>query len=285
MRIFITGGTGFIGSYVLAEALDVGHEVLALRRSSGSVPAIPLSKQPNWLEGDLLNLRSDDFEGIDVVLHLASAGVSPKPATWSRLEEDNVLGSMNLIKQAAASGVRRFVGAGTSHEYGSAARLYEAIPPDAALEPLNPYGASKAAAYQLMRTFSVVEKLEFFYGRIFYAYGEGQFRGNFWSSLRCAALAGDDFPMTRGAQIMDFIPVRVVAKHLLASCSRLDITPGQPKVVNIGSGIPMSLLAFAKAEWARLGAKGRLLPGVIKDRPDQIERYVPDLCGLDSPKL
>lgn len=285
MRIFLTGCTGFIGSYVLAEVLEAGHEVLALRRTRGSIPKIPPSKQLKWCEGDLLNLKSYDFDGVDVVLHLASAGVSPKPAIWSQLEQDNVLGSINLMKQAAASGVQRFVVAGTSHEYGSAARLYEAIPPDAPLEPLNPYGASKAAAYQLMRTFSIVEKLEFFYGRIFYSYGDGQFGGNFWPSLNCAALAGNDFPMTSGTQIMDFIPVRAVAKHLLASCSRPDVIAGQPLVVNIGSGVPMSLLAFAKAEWARLGAKGRLLPGVLQDRPDQIERYVPDLRGLASPKF
>jgi len=51
-------------------------------------------------------------------------------------------------------------------------------------------------------------------------------------------------------------------------------------VTNIGSGIATSLLAFAEAEWERLGATGRLLSGRLPDRPDQIERYVPDLRGL-----
>lgn len=283
MRVFLTGGTGFIGSYVLAAALEAGHEVVALRRCTGAAPVIALPHQPQWCEGDLGTLQLSQLKGVDAVLHLASAGVSPQPASWSQLALVNVAGSLRLMELAAEAGVRRCVVAGSSHEYGNSARRYEAIPPDAPLEPLNPYGASKAAAFQLIRSFAIVKGLELFYGRIFTAYGEGQFAGNFWPSLRRAALAGDDFPMTSGRQISDFIPVTAVASHLLASCCRPDVLAGQPLVVNIGSGVAISLRAFAEAEWERLGATGRLLPASLQDRPDQIERYVPDLRGLVFP--
>jgi nucleoside-diphosphate-sugar epimerase len=148
---------------------------------------------------------------------------------------------------------------------------------------MSAYGASKAAAFQLLRAFAIEQGLELFYGRIFSAYGEGQYAGNFWPSLRRAALAGDDFPMTSGRQVSDFIPVADVATHLLEACARPDISAGVPLVVNIGSGAATSLLAFAEAEWGRLEATGRLLPASLPDRPDQIERYVPDLRGLRIP--
>jgi nucleoside-diphosphate-sugar epimerase len=283
MRLFLTGGTGFIGSHVLAAALAAGHEVRALRRSPASAPVIPLPRQPQWCEGDLASLTAGDLDGVEAVLHLASAGVSPKQVPWDELVQANVAGSLRLLERAATAGVRRCVVAGSSHEYGNAARRYEAIPPDAPLEPLSPYGASKAAAFQLLRAFAIAQGLELFYGRIFSAYGEGQFEGNFWPSLRRAALAGDDFPMTSGRQVSDFIPVAEVAAHLLAACARPDVAAGVPLVVNIGSGGATSLLAFAEAEWERLGATGRLLPASLPDRPDQIERYVPDLCGLRIP--
>lgn len=283
MRLFLTGGTGFIGSHVLAAALAAGHQVRALRRSPASAPVIPLPCEPEWCQGDLHSLTAADLKGIEAVLHLASAGVSPKPAGWDELVQANVAGSLRLLQRAAEAGVRRCVVAGSSHEYGNAARRYPAIPPDAPLEPLSAYGASKAAAFQLLRAFAIAQGLELFYGRIFSAYGEGQFEGNFWPSLRRAALAGDDFPMTSGRQVSDFIPVAEVADHLLAACARPDVAPGRPLVVNIGSGVAISLLAFAEAEWARLGATGRLRPGVRPDRPDQIERYVPDLRGLRIP--
>ena len=280
MRLFLTGGTGFIGSHVLVAALVAGHQVRALRRSQGSAPVIHLPRQPEWCEGNLLTLPSCFMEGVEAVLHLASTGVSPKPASWDELVEANVAGSLRLLERAAEAGVRRCVVAGTSHEYGNAARRFATIPPDAPLEPLSAYGASKAAAFQLLRTFAIERRLELFYGRIFNAYGEGQYCGNFWPSLRRAALAGDDFPMTSGRQITDFIPVTSVARHLLEACTRQDVLPGRPLVTNIGSGVATTVLAFATAQWERLGAVGKLLPGDCPDRPDQIERYVPDLAGL-----
>ena len=253
------------------------------RRHGTSSPVVALTSQPFWCEGDLNTLQSDWFEGIDAVLHLAAAGVSPKQASWSELVQVNVVGSLQLLDLAAEMGVRRFVVAGTSHEYGNSARCYEAIPPDSPLDPVNAYGASKAAGFQLLRTFAKDRHLELFYGRVFSAYGEGQFEENFWPSLRRAALSGNDFPMTSGCQISDFIPVNAVASHLLQACTRPDIGVGLPLVVNIGSGMTRSLLAFAKSEWERLGATGELLPGSLPDRPDQIDRYVPDLHGLRIP--
>ena len=217
---------------------------------------------------------------MDVVIHLASAGVSPKQASWSELVQVNVVGNLQLLERAAEQGVRRFVIAGTSHEYGNAARRYDAIPPDAPLEPLSAYGASKAAAYHLARTFAIERKLELCYARIFSSYGQGQYINNFWPSLCNAALNGDDFPMTSGKQVSDFIPVSDVAAHLLDACSRSDISAGTPLVVNVGSGVPMSLIDFAQAEWKRLGAVGKLLPASIPERPNQIDRYVPDVRGL-----
>lgn len=280
MRLFLTGGTGFIGSHVLAAALAEGHEVMALRRSPQSAPLIGLPSQPRWCEEDLFSLEATKLDGIDVVLHLASAGVSPKRVSWEVLVQVNVVGSLRLMEVAAAAGVRRFVAAGTSHEYGNAARRYQAIPPAAPLEPMNAYGASKAAAFQLLRGFAIQEQLEFVYGRTFSAYGEGQYEANFWPSLCRAARSGGDFPMTSGQQISDFIPVTEVASHLLSACTRIDVNAGTPLVVNIGSGVAKSLMEFAEAEWERLGACGNLQPNSLPNRPDQIDRCVADLSGL-----
>ena len=138
MRLFLTGSTGFIGSHVLAAALKAGHQVRALRRSPSSIPVIPLPSEPEWCEGDLSSLRATDLEGVEAVLHLASAGVSPKPASWDELMQVNVLGSLRLLERAAEAAVLRFVVAGSCHEYGNAARRYSKFPrrPPGAPEPI-----------------------------------------------------------------------------------------------------------------------------------------------------
>lgn len=275
MKIALTGGTGFIGSHFLALALKAGHEVLALRRSASSTAVVQLPHEPNWIESTLEQLSVSDLQGCEVLVHLASAGVSPKQAPWTELLEANVLGTAQVVAKAYGAGIRRIVISGTCHEYGASAMRHDAIPSDAALDPVTLYGASKAAAYQLVSAYARVHGLELFYGRIFSAYGEGQFEGNFWPSLRRAALNGQDFVMTHGTQIRDFIPVEAVAEQLLRACKRTDIQASQPCTENIGTGHPQSLLAFAQNEWKRLNACGRIRAGELDERPDEVRRFVP----------
>ncbi len=280
MKLFITGATGFIGSHVMAAALSAGHHVIAMRRNPQSTSVVPIPCQPELYEGDIASLDSFIIKDVDAVLHLAAVGVSPRIASWHELMQTNVASSLRLVELMNEVGVRRCVMAGTCYEYGASALRYTAIPPDAPLEPLNEYGASKAAAFHMIRGFAIKQGLELVYGRIFTAYGSGQYSKNFWPSLKTAAESGEDFHMTSGKQISDFIPVSLAADYLLTACHRQDVDPKIPLVVNIGTEKPQSLLAFAESEWERLGATGRLVPFSLSDRPDQIYRMVADTRGL-----
>ena len=280
MRILLTGGTGFIGSHLLGELLQAGHEVVAVRRP-GSEPVIPLEQQPIWLERSLLDLIANDLAGLEVVIHLASAGVSPQQVSWQELEEINVAAGLHLIQLAHQAGIRRFVAAGSCFEYGSEAEVWDRIPPNAPLRPTTPYGSSKAAGFLMLKAFAIAHPIELFYGRIFAAYGEGQFSGNLWPMLRQAASAGGDFPMTEGEQIRDFIPVAEVAWHLRIAAERRDLQPAQPLVVNIGSGQGLRVVDFAMQQWQQFGASGFIKPGAIPSRPGQIARFVADPIHLD----
>ena len=279
MRIFLTGGTGFIGSHLLRELLLAGHKVFAIRRS-GSLPVIPLEQQPIWLERSLLQLNPNDLEGIDVCIHLASAGVSPQRASWQEMELINVASGLHLIQIAHQAGVKRFIAAGTCLEYGLEAENWDRIPPNAPLRPTTPYGSSKASGFHMLNAFASTNSIELFYGRIFTAYGVGQFSGNLWPSLCQSARAGDDFPMTKGDQVRDFIPVFDVARYLRIASERCDLKPGEPLIANIGSGHGMSVIDFAKQQWERLGAIGSLQPGVISCKAGQISRIVANPSNL-----
>lgn len=278
-RVLLTGATGFIGSYLLRELLHVGYEVIAVRRP-GSEPVILLEQEPIWLERYLTEVTAMDMDGVEAVIHLASAGVSPQEASWHELEQVNVSAGLQLIQRAHQAGVRRFVAAGTCLEYGSEADNWDQIPSDAPLRPLSPYGVGKAAGFLMLNAYANACPIEFFYGRIFSAYGEGQFSGNLWPSLRRAAYAGKDFEMTMGQQIRDFIPVEDVARHLHIATERSDVHINQPLVVNIGSGNGTRVVDFATRHWQAFGASGTLKIGSIPDRPGQIERLVADQSRL-----
>ena len=280
MNILLTGSTGFIGKYLLQNLLvDNKYKIFSLYRKT-KIRSI-ISKRVNWIKKDLEEITLNDLKDIQAIIHLAATGVSPKISTENDLERINVSQSMRLLRLANQVGVKRFITTGTCLEYGNEARQWNLIPPNSKLSPICPYSKSKAKGFNLMRDYSINHEIEFFYGRIFSAYGDGQFSNNFWPSLRIAALSGKDFFMTSGEQVRDFITVEEVSYHLKVAVHRTDIIAKEPLIVNIGSGVGKTLKDFAMSEWKKFGATGKLVIGGIENRPNEIPRMVADIKGLN----
>jgi UDP-glucose 4-epimerase len=279
MRIFLTGGTGFIGSHLLQRSLATGHEVIALRRP-GSMARIPLEQEPNWLEGALVDDWGEALASCEAFIHLAAYGIADHAHDWEGCFQTNVIDSLRLWRQAVAAGIRRFLIVGSCFEYGRSGDRYAFIPVSAPLEPTTAYGASKAAATMAALALAVENELRLVIARPFHVYGPGEAPGRFWPSLVEAAASGKDLPMTSGLQIRDFQPAKRAADQLLAWLQYPNLEPGVPKLANLGNGDPRSLLSFAQAEWSRLEAKGTLHPGAIPHRPHEVLRYVPEVTDL-----
>jgi nucleoside-diphosphate-sugar epimerase len=262
MKIFLTGGTGFIGSYILREALSRGHDVVALRTRLSSRTIIPVAQDHQWLDKDLCELTPNDLSDCEVVIHTASTGVPPKKVAWPELVRVNVTGSATLINITRESGINRIIVAGTYQEYGKAFFKYLDDLSKAPLNPYSLYGASKASAYYLLSSYAELYNMELYYPRLTHVYGIGAPDQSFWCALRSAALQGADFKMSAGTQIVDYVSVEQVARTLVDGCAR-KISNGEPLVELIGSGQVQTLLDFAKHEWERMGALGRLLPGEL----------------------
>jgi nucleoside-diphosphate-sugar epimerase len=282
MRLFVTGGTGFIGSHFLAGALASGHEVLALKRP-GSTPRVTLKVEPEWLEGELTDDWHTALRECDALVHFAAAGVNPSKATWESCFRTNVTDSLKLWMRAIEAGITKFVVSGSCFEYGRAGERYEFIPPDAPLEPTGPYHSSKAAATMAAIGLAVDRKVSMAILRPFHVFGpEEKAEYRFWPSLVRAAQRGEDFPMTLGEQIRDFVPVELVARAFLLAAQRPP-GPGHPTVENVGSGQPQSLREFAEKWWKQFNAQGRLIIGALPYRPDEVMRYVPLLTPPPEP--
>jgi nucleoside-diphosphate-sugar epimerase len=276
MRIFLTGGTGFLGSYFLQMALNAGHEVVALRLP-GERCKQKLPCEPVWIDGTLEDFPRTSLGGVETLVHLAAHGVNPTAANWRDCFRWNVSASLALWLDAAGSNVRRFVIAGSCFEYGNSGEQYDFIPTDAPLLPTGPYHSSKAAATMAALGFAMDQDRELIILRPFHIYGDGEAETRFWPLLVKAAAEGRDLPMTEGTQIRDFTPVRDVAARFVHAMDRQDLCQGFPMIENVGSGQPRSLLQFATDEWIRLGATGKLLPGLVPIRSNEVMRYVPKI--------
>ena len=276
MKIFITGSNGFIGGHLVNKALAKGHEVVGFRLP-GHLEKIKIPKQPIWLEGSLEDDLKTTLNGCDVLIHLAAYGVNPSYNSWEEAFRWNVYASLNLWKQAYEVGIKRLIISGSCSEYGRSAERYENIPSDAPLEPINAYGASKAAASIAALAYAREYNMEVAILRPFHIYGEGEGLTRFFPAIKRAALEGKDFPMTLGQQIRDFTPVDMVAEKFLEYSTEVSIEPGKPIIKNLGTGNPQSLIDFAKNLWNIYDAKGKLLPGSISYRKNEIMRCVPKI--------
>lgn len=281
MKILLTGATGFVGRHTLTESTSRGYEVVAIHRSCDqeSCPGVRWVRSnledPTWNEIDDA-IRGDEF----VLLHLAAHGVNPRNSELEDCFRYNVLHAIDFSLEALDRGAKRIVTCGTCFEYGSAADKHEYIPASAAPEPLNAYAASKASATMALHGISSSRGITSLSLRPCVVYGEGEPDYRLWPSLRRAALAGQDFPMTAGTQIRDFIGVEKVAAELVRGVSRSDLTEGCLTIENVGSGKGQSVIDFAAEWWDKWGASGRLLPGALESRRSEAQSVVPLIANV-----
>jgi UDP-glucose 4-epimerase len=140
MKVFITGGTGFIGSYVVKELLSYGHELTLLARNVNKVPGFVGQDRIRFVEGGM-----DDTETIirEIADHDACVHVA---LSWlGGTAEDNVMKetvpSVLLFQAAADAGVRKIIYTSSIASFGSAPNNDLGF-----IKPSSYYGATKAAS-------------------------------------------------------------------------------------------------------------------------------------------
>ncbi len=101
--IFVTGGSGLIGSYLIPALVEQGHQVRALYR--GQVPAIPAADKVEWLEGDIQDivLLREALQGVTYVFHCAGL-VSYDPQDKELLKQVNIEGTANVVDACLETG-------------------------------------------------------------------------------------------------------------------------------------------------------------------------------------
>ena len=273
MKIVLTGGTGFIGSNFINHALANGHQILAIRRENSN-PRVFLKKEPVWLNKEINQINENELNGYQCVIHLAAHSANTPYDNIENCLKFNLIDSLNFLKKAQKAGIRKFIIAGSCFEYGKKGEEYEFIPPDSGLFPTQTYPASKAAFSLICTQWAIENSLDLSILRIFQVYGEGESESRFWPSIQKAAKSGNDFEMTQGSQIRDFIDVKKVAEEILKEAIDKNKFVS---IRNIGSGLPKTLAQFAQEIWDKNNAKGKLILGSKDYREGEVFRYVPDI--------
>ena len=238
MNVIVTGGAGFIGSHVVDLLLDRGDQVAVVDNLS-SGKRTNLDSRASLFE---LDVRSPELETAfrqfrpEAVFHLA-AQVSVKLSVDAPVEdaEVNVKGTVNLLEQCRAFGVRRLVYISTGGAlYGEP----ESLPctEEHPVNPLSPYGISKYAAEKYVELYGRLHGLEYTILRFANIYGPRQDphgEAGVVAIFSRRMLSGQDVIIFGdGRQERDFVYVEDAARACVTALER-----GSRQAFNIGTGV------------------------------------------------
>jgi len=265
-NVLVTGGAGFIGSHLAERLLEIGANVIVYDDfdkyyKGKEANLVQASKSPSFklIEGDIRDINSLDsaMKDVDVVIHEAGqAGVGISVDDPKTTNDINVTGTLNVLWEAKAHGVRRVVNASSSSIFGQP--KYLPIDEGHPTNPASPYGVSKLAAEQYCRVFSKVYGMEVVSLRYFSVYGPrgrpDQVIRKFMQNLvdhKPPVINGD------GSHTRDFTHVSDVVSATI-SAAETDGIGGES--FNIGFGARTSILSVAQKLISLKGMEGRINP-------------------------
>jgi UDP-glucose 4-epimerase len=252
MRIFVTGGAGYIGSHAVRLLLSRGHDVWVYDDlSKGHRKAVPADR---LIVGSLAEVPRLDHallaHQIEVVLHFAafsSVGESVKEP--GRYYQNNLVNTLNLMECARRQRINRFVFSSTAATYGIPDRV--PITEDEPQRPINPYGAGKLAVERALADYAAAYGWSYAVLRYFNAAGasaDGTIGEDHDPETHLIPLAlqaalgikpylevfGTDYPTPDGTCVRDFVHVDDLAEAHLLALERLE--PGTGLCYNLGIG-------------------------------------------------
>ena len=304
MKILVTGGAGFIASHTNVELLNAGYDVVdvdnLVNSSRESVARVEelTGKKISFYEEDLLNEKAIDAifekENIDSVIHFAALkAVGESCQIPLRYFDNNLTGTLNLLKVMEKHGVKSIVFSSSATVYGKP----ESVPirEDFPLSVSNPYGRTKLIIEDMLRDiYKSDNEWDIALLRYFNPIGaheSGMIGENphgipnnllpyvakvAAGQLECVNVFGDDYDTPDGTGVRDYIHVVDLATGHIKALEKLVTHPGLV-TYNLGTGVGYSVLDIIK-NFEK--ACGKEIPYKITPRrPGDI-----DMCYADPAK-
>ena len=292
MKVLLTGGAGYIGSHTAVELLNKGHEVVIFDNFSNSSPAS--IQRVEQITGHSVPLVRGDVReqalleqtlrehAIDSVVHFAGKkAVGESVAQPIDYFDNNVNGTLVLIRAMEAAGVKRLVFSSSATVYGDP--QYLPLDEQHPLSVTNPYGRSKLMVEEILSDLYVADSTwALTVLRYFNPIGAhdsgliGEDPAGIPNNLlpfvaqvavgkrACLNVFGDDYPTVDGSGVRDYIHVVDLARgHVQALERQLQQVQPEHLVVNLGTGQGYSVLEVVRAFEQ---ASGRPVPYVVVPR-------------------
>jgi dTDP-glucose 4,6-dehydratase len=287
MKLFVTGGAGFIGSNFIRQVLArrkhysvVNYDKLTYAGNLANLGSVARHPRYTMVRGCICDPDAVEsaMRGCHAVVHFAAEShvdrsiYEPAPVV-----ETNVTGTFVLLQIARKLHVERFVHISTDEVYGDLPRDSYAHE-DSPLKPSSPYSASKAAADLLVASYIRTYNFPALITRSSNNYGPYQFPEKFLPLMITNALNAKSLPIYGdGKQQRDWLHVEDNCRGILAVLERGRIGENY----NIGGSSVEENLTVAKRLLALMEQPESLL-SYVKDRPGHDRRYALDCSKMSS---
>jgi dTDP-glucose 4,6-dehydratase len=287
MKIFVTGGAGFVGSNFIRHIFGngcnhsvVNYDKLTYAGNLANLESVADHPAYEFVKGDICDAAAVEkaMRGCDAVVHFAAEShvdrsiYDPAPVI-----QTNLTGTFQLLEVARNTCVSRFVHVSTDEVYGDipAGALADENYP---LQPSSPYSASKAGADHLVRAYVRTYKFPAVVTRSSNNYGPFQFPEKFVPLMITNALDHKALPVYGdGKQQRDWLHVEDNCRGILSVLEKGKIG----EVYNIGGGQVEENLAMVR-RLLRLTGKPESLLSYVQDRPGHDRRYALDCRKITS---
>jgi UDP-glucose 4-epimerase len=269
--VLVTGGAGFLGSHLVRALAQRGTSVVAYDNGLTGTPRnlADLAGKIAVVDGDVTDLghlsRTIQQHQVDRIIHGAAvSSMLPSLQDPALAVRVNVAGSVNVLEAMRLFPIERCLHISSEEAYGEARA--EPIAEDQPLDPLTPYGVTKAAVEHLGRAYRRFFGTRIFHVRTSYVYGAGLPRPRPPRTFIEDALAGRPTVLPRGAdQRADHTYIRDFVAGTLAL---LDCPDPRHEAYNIASGRSVTLEELAALTRELIpGARIELGPGPLEYAP------------------
>jgi dTDP-glucose 4,6-dehydratase len=287
VKLFITGGAGFIGSNFVRHVLSLGDsytvvnfDKLTYAGNLANLQSVAGDPRYQFVKGDICDpdAVTEAMRGCDVVVHFAAESHVDRsiyePAPVIRT---NITGTFILLQVARSLNVRRFIHISTDEVYGD-------LPPGVSadenfvLQPSSPYAASKAGSDLLVRSFVRTYRFPALITRSSNNYGPYQFPEKFLPLMITNALENKPLPVYGdGRQQRDWLQVEDNCRGILAVLERGRVG----EIYNIGGTEVLENLEVISRLLKLMGRPESLIT-LVADRPGHDRRYALDCTKIEK---
>ncbi len=258
-KILVTGGAGFIGSHLVEELVNRGHDVVALDDLSGGF-VDNVVDGARFIEASINDVETIDHlfaeSQFDYVYHLAAYAAEGLSHFIKRFNyNNNLMGSVNLINAAINNNVKCFVFTSSIAVYGTSAELpmtEETIP-----QPEDSYGVAKLAVEHELSASKHMFDMDYIVFRPHNVYGERQNIGDKYRNVvgifmnqilqgKPMSVFGDGSQTRAFSYIGDMTPIMADA---------IEMPQAYNQVFNIGADTPYSVNELAVAIAQAMGVE------------------------------